>query len=119
MRDQLDHLPAGKQCELAHVARVLFEEFSVRSAHRRMCERRFEISLILLRPTDFDETVETAHIGVTERDCIDPIKPEGVEPILHPLDLDDDEAIATSVQQPFATLGDETLTREVEAQLVR
>ena len=27
MRDQLDHLPAAKQRELAHVVRVLFEEF--------------------------------------------------------------------------------------------
>lgn len=28
MRDQLDHLPASKQRELAHVVRVLFEEFA-------------------------------------------------------------------------------------------
>lgn len=32
MRDQLDHLPQAKQRELAHVVRVLFEEFE--AAHR-------------------------------------------------------------------------------------
>ncbi|MFA6114175.1 MAG: HEPN domain-containing protein [Sphingomonas sp.] len=32
MRDQLDHLPAAKQRELAHVVRVLFEEFEAAHA---------------------------------------------------------------------------------------
>ena len=32
MRDQLDHLPASKQRELAHVVRVLFEEFEAAHA---------------------------------------------------------------------------------------
>lgn len=32
MRDQLDHLPASKQRELAHVVRVLFEEFAEATA---------------------------------------------------------------------------------------
>ena len=32
MRDQLDHLPASKQRELAHVVRVLFEEFDAAHA---------------------------------------------------------------------------------------
>ena len=32
MRDQLDHLPASKQRELAHVVRVLFEEFTAAHA---------------------------------------------------------------------------------------
>jgi len=32
MRDTLDHLPAAKQRELAHVVRVLFEEFAEATA---------------------------------------------------------------------------------------
>lgn len=32
MRDQLDHLPSSKQRELAHVVRVLFEEFEAANA---------------------------------------------------------------------------------------
>ena len=32
MRDQLDHLPAAKQRELAHVVRVLFEDFEAAHA---------------------------------------------------------------------------------------
>ncbi|MDB5576868.1 MAG: putative nucleotidyltransferase [Bradyrhizobium sp.] len=32
MRDQLDHLPASKQRELAHIVRVLFEEFEAAHA---------------------------------------------------------------------------------------
>ena len=32
MRDTLDHLPKSKQRELAHVVRVLFEEFDAAHA---------------------------------------------------------------------------------------
>lgn len=49
MRDQLDHLPQSKQRELAHVVRVLFEEFEAANAtgtskHRKQA-RIFKIVL--------------------------------------------------------------------------
>ena len=73
-------------------------------------QARFEVSLILLRATDFDEMVEIPYQFLTS--------PDGVAPILHDIDLDDEQAMERFMFQPFAQLGDEALTREVEAQLI-
>lgn len=70
----------------------------------------FEISLLLLRATDFDEVLEVPHTLLAER--------EGVEPILHPIDLNQQGALE-AFYQPFIEMGDEALTRDLEAQLVR
>jgi hypothetical protein len=70
----------------------------------------FEISLILLRATDFDEVLEFPHQFMAP--------PDGSAPILHSIDLDEDGALERFLR-PFAGLGDEALTRDVEAQLIR
>jgi hypothetical protein len=70
----------------------------------------FEISLILLRATDFDEVIEVPHTFMPGQ--------EGIEPILHPIDLDQDGALE-AFWQPFIEMGDEALTRDLEAQLIR
>ena len=43
----------------------------------------------------------------------------GQRPTLHKVDLEDDEAFARFMTQPLAPLGDEALTREVEAFLIQ
>ena len=70
----------------------------------------FETSLILLRATDFDEILEVPHTFMPRQ--------EGIAPILHPIDLDQQGALEAFCH-PFIELGDEALTRDLEAQLIR
>ena len=71
----------------------------------------FEISLIMLDIVGLDDAVEIPYAGMTAR--------PGVNPILHKVDLDDDEAFERFLHQPLVQLRDEALTLETEAFLIR
>ena len=71
----------------------------------------FEISLIMLDIVGLDDAVEIPYVGVTHR--------PGVPPILHKVDLDNEEALERFIRQPLVQLGDEALTLETEAFLIR
>ncbi len=70
----------------------------------------FEISLILLTVVGLTDNAELPYVGLTEV--------PGIAPILHDVDLDDDEGFYRFMQQPLVPMGDEAMTREVEAQLI-
>lgn len=69
----------------------------------------FEICLVLLSVVGLSEHVE--YFGTTYT------LPEGVEPIFHVLE-GDDEAVGRFVTEPLVKLGDTALTTEVEAMLI-
>lgn len=71
----------------------------------------FEISLILLNIVGLTDVPELPYMGFTGR--------PGQRPTLHKVDLEDDEAFSRFMTQPLAPLGDEALTREVEAFLIQ
>ncbi len=70
----------------------------------------FEISLILLTVVGLSDAPEIPANGFSI--------PEGVKPIKHKIDLDDDDAFERFFLHPFVQLGDEALTKEVEAMLI-
>ncbi len=70
----------------------------------------FEVSLVLLTVVGLTEAVEFPYIGAT--------MPPGVDPVLHDLDLADEEALGRFAYEPLVPLRDEAMTREVEAQLI-
>jgi hypothetical protein len=69
----------------------------------------FEISLILLSVVGLTDVP-----GINTAFTI----PPNVKPILHEVDLDDDDALYRFMQVPPVQLGDEALTKEVEAMLI-
>ncbi len=71
----------------------------------------FEISLIFLNLLGLDDVPM-----ITGSDAISPI---GNEPIVHKLDSSDDNAFANFMTNSPVKLGDEALTREVEAMLIQ
>jgi hypothetical protein len=71
----------------------------------------FEISLIMLDIVGLDDAVEIPYAGMTAR--------LGVPPILHKVDLDEDDAFERFLRQPLVQLRDEALTLEAEAFLIR
>ena len=70
----------------------------------------FEISLILLKVVGLQEVLEVPYIGASAV--------QGVTPILHDLDLNDDEALERFMTEPLVPLHDEAMTREAEACLI-
>jgi hypothetical protein len=70
----------------------------------------FEVSLILLTVVGLTDNAELPYVGLTEE--------EGVVPLLHNVDLDDDSALYRFMREPLVAMGDEAMTREVEAQLI-
>lgn len=70
----------------------------------------FEISLVLLGIDGLTEVPEVNAMGFTI--------PLGAAPIIHGLDLDDEEAVYRFMTEPFVEPGDEAMTREVEALLI-
>jgi hypothetical protein len=70
----------------------------------------FEISLIFLNLLGLDD--------VPMITSVDRIAPTGSEPIVHTLDLSDESAVADFMTNSPVKLGDEALTREVEAMLI-
>jgi len=70
----------------------------------------FEVSLILLTVVGLAEMVEVPFTGSAT--------PPGIKPILHTLDLADEEGLGRYISEQFVKLRDEALTREVEAYLI-
>lgn len=70
----------------------------------------FEISLILLTVVGLSDMPEIPATGFSI--------PPGVKAIKHKVDLDDDTAFEQFLLKPFVELGDEALTKEVEAMLI-
>jgi len=70
----------------------------------------FEISLILLTVVGLSDIPEIPAIGFSI--------PLGVKAIKHKVDLEDDAAFEQFLLKPFVELGDEALTKEVEAMLI-
>ena len=70
----------------------------------------FEISLILLTVVGLSDMPEIPANGFSI--------PPGVKAIKHTVDLDDDAAFEQFFLKPFVELGDEALTKEVEAMLI-
>ena len=70
----------------------------------------FEISLILLTVVGLSDVPEIPAYGFSI--------PPGVNAIKHKVDLDDDAAFEQFLLKPFVQLGDEALTKEVEAMLI-
>lgn len=68
----------------------------------------FEVSLILLTVVGLTEAIELPFTGLT--------LPPDVKPILH--ELSDDEALGRFACEAFVPVGDEAMTREVEALLI-
>lgn len=71
----------------------------------------FEVSLILLDMVGFDELVEVPYSGL--------FSAEEDEPILHEIDLNDEDALGNFGYKTFVPLRDEAFTREVEALLIK
>ncbi|APT34974.1 hypothetical protein MCBMB27_05683 (plasmid) [Methylobacterium phyllosphaerae] len=70
----------------------------------------FEISLILLSVVGLTDVPELNSLGLTI--------PDGAEPIVHKIDMRDEEALYRFMNEPLVALGDEAMTREVEAMLI-
>jgi|TARA_R110000772_G_scaffold226344_1_gene336991 hypothetical protein len=70
----------------------------------------FEISLIFLNLLGLDDAPMVGSFDGTPID--------GAKPIIHTLDLDDEEALGDFMTNSPVKLGDEALTREVEAMLI-
>jgi hypothetical protein len=70
----------------------------------------FEVSLILLKAMDFDEMVVVPDTALP--------RIENTKLVSHSIDLDQDGAIE-AFSLPFIDVGDEALTRDLEAQLIR
>lgn len=70
----------------------------------------FEVSLILLTVVGLAEMMEIPFMGFAT--------PPGVKPILHNLDLADEEGLGRFATEQFVKLRDEAMTREVEAYLI-
>ncbi len=70
----------------------------------------FEVSLILLSVVGLTDVAELPYVGVSDM--------PGVQTIVHEVDLTDTEAFVRFMSEPLAPLGDEAMTREVEAQLI-
>lgn len=71
---------------------------------------QFEVSLILLKAMAFDEIVIVPDTALPRTD--------NTKLVSHPIDLDQDGAIE-AFSLPFIDAGDEALTRDFEAQLIR
>lgn len=70
----------------------------------------FEVSLILLTVVGLVEMMEIPFVGLAT--------PSGIKPILHTLNLADEEGLGRFASEQFVKLRDEAMTREVEAHLI-
>ncbi|AZS21812.1 MULTISPECIES: hypothetical protein [unclassified Caulobacter] len=70
----------------------------------------FEVSLILLSVVGLTDVAELPYGGMSDV--------SGIQTLLHDVDLSDSEAFVRFMSEPLVALGDEAMTREVEAQLI-